>query len=325
MQYDISVIVPVYNAENYIEKCLDSIIHQTVNSLELICVNDGSCDDSLAILKKYEKLYFNDAKRKILIIDKENGGPSQARNIGLEHATGKYVAFVDSDDYIDDVMYENLICIAERENINVVLCNIINSFSDGRNVLSEPKVPLNVRIKRDEIIRWIFPALMKEDIFGGPCNRIYKRDFLIDNSIKMPEQLGYGEDAVFQMQVFDLLEVTWFDSNSYYHYIHREASQSCARPNRLEDTLIPLYKIRCFYGEKWDIDRQYINHYFLYCAIMDLVTTMRTVSWNNKWRYLKCFLQNDYLKEALYNSNITKDMYTIKIYWVYRIMKLFLI
>lgn len=321
MEYDISVIVPVYNAEPYIVKCLESIMKQTVSRLELICVNDGSKDRSLEELKKYQAENQEIQGRKIIIIDKENGGPSAARNAGLLKATGKYVAFVDSDDYIESTMYQDLIETAEKQNLNVVLCNIINSYPNGSHVQSEVKVPQNQIITRKEILELICPTLMREDIFGGPCNRIYRRDFLISNKIRMPEELGYGEDAVFQMKVFDLLQATWFDAKCYYHYVHREGSQSSAKPARLASTLEPLYKIRCVYGKKWGIEQRFINHYFIYCAIMDLVATLGCSNMIQKLNYLKYFLRNKSLKAALSDSDISKEMYTKKIYYVYRVLK----
>lgn len=324
MEYDISVVVPVYNAEKFIEKCLDSIMQQTIKTLELICVNDGSKDNSLVMLKQYQAKHADELGRKIVIVNKENGGPSAARNVGLKYATGRYLAFVDSDDYIEPNMYQELIEVAERQKLNVVICNVMNIYDDGKTVPSKIKVPVGVRIDRIGILKLICPTLMTEDVFGGPCNRIYKREFLVQNNIQMPEQLGYGEDAVFQMKVFDLLQDTWFDSNCYYHYIHRAGSQSSTKPGRLESTLEPLYKIRCDYGKKWGINQQLINHYFLYCAIMDLVTTVKNLEYKEKRTYLKYYLRNPNIKKALKDSNIKKEMYTPRIYYMYRLMKIFM-
>ena len=92
----ISVIVPVYNVENYLGKCLDSLINQTYKDIEIICINDGSTDNSLNILREYEQM-----DSRIIIIDQKNGGLSNARNIGLKEAAGEYIMFVDSDDWID--------------------------------------------------------------------------------------------------------------------------------------------------------------------------------------------------------------------------------
>ena len=101
----VSILIPVYNVENYLEKCLDSVISQTMNNIEIICVNDGSTDHSGEILEKYQK-----KDKRIIVVNKENGGLPSARNAGLEIARGKYIGFVDSDDYInsDTVSYTHL-------------------------------------------------------------------------------------------------------------------------------------------------------------------------------------------------------------------------
>ena len=93
---NVSIVIPVYNVEKYLKQCLESVVNQTLDKIEVICINDGSTDNSLNILKEYEKKYNN-----IIIIDQENKGPGFARNIGMKRASGKYIYFLDSDDYIE--------------------------------------------------------------------------------------------------------------------------------------------------------------------------------------------------------------------------------
>lgn len=317
----LSVIVPVYNVEKLLIPCLDSIMQQLVDELELICVNDGSTDHSLDVLKDYRTQHQSDAGRNIVILDQKNGGPSKARNTGLEHATGDYIGFVDSDDYVEPEMYRELLAIAECKNLDVVLCGILNCYPDGRNLPAEKKAPTDCLLGRKEILEYICPTLMREDVFGGPCNRIYRRAFLNENHIRMPENLGYGEDAVFQMQVFDALETTWIDSRTFYHYLHREGSQSSAKPCRFFNTLEPLYKIRCQYGRKWSIPDSDIANYFVCCSIMDMIATVYSKNVEGKKTYLKTLYHNNSLRKALNASTIKKEMYTRNIYAVYRVLK----
>src|SRR5699024_6933853 len=111
----VSVIVPVYNVEKYIEKCIQTLVNQTLQDLEIIIVNDGSTDNSEKIIKKYKKEYKN-----IIYVTKENGGLSSARNFGLLYATGEYVAFLDSDDYVDKIIYEKMYNKAKETNSDYV-------------------------------------------------------------------------------------------------------------------------------------------------------------------------------------------------------------
>lgn len=125
-KYDVSVIVPVYNVEKYIEKCLDSLVKQTLKSIQIIVVNDGSKDNSQIIIDKYVKEYPD----KVFSYQKKNGGLSDARNYGVQYAQGEYIGFVDSDDWIDEKMYEVLFQFAKKENYQIVMCDLI-TINDG--------------------------------------------------------------------------------------------------------------------------------------------------------------------------------------------------
>lgn len=323
MSTKISVIVPVYNAELFIIPCLDSILNQSIESLELICVNDGSTDHSLQVLYEYQKAHANAAGRTIKIIDQPNGGPSKARNTGLCAASGDYIGFVDCDDFVEPEMYKSLIQIAESMHLNAVLCGILNIYADGRCIKSEEKAPVDRLMQKKDILKYICPTLMQEDVFGGPCNRIYRRSFLREHEIGMPENLGYGEDAVFQMRVFDFLDKVWIVSDTFYHYIHRDGSQSSAKPGRFFHTLEPLYEIRCTYGEKWKIPKSVIANYFVYCTIMDMIATLRNKEFRGKRAYLRNVYSNCNFRNALGSASFPRNYYTPKIYLFYRLLKVF--
>ena len=115
----VSVIVPFYNVEGYIEKCLDTLVNQTLEDIEIIVVNDGSKDNSILIVKRFLEKY----PEKIVYLEKENGGLSDSRNYALPHAKGEYVAFLDSDDYVEKDMYEKMYEIAKKENSDMVECD----------------------------------------------------------------------------------------------------------------------------------------------------------------------------------------------------------
>ena len=114
----VSIIVPVYNVESYLDKCLNSLVNQTLKDIEIIVINDGSTDNSQKIIDKYSKKYKN-----IINITKENGGVSEARNLGLEKASGEYIGFLDSDDWIEPDMYELMYQKAKTENFDIVACD----------------------------------------------------------------------------------------------------------------------------------------------------------------------------------------------------------
>ena len=126
----VSVIVPVYNVEDYIEKCLNSLVNQTLEDIEIIIVNDGSKDNSENIIKSFLSRY----PQKIKYLKKENGGLSDARNYGIPYATGEYIAFLDSDDYVELDTYENMYNLAKKENSDMVECNFIWEYPNKARI-----------------------------------------------------------------------------------------------------------------------------------------------------------------------------------------------
>lgn len=116
----VSIIIPVYNTEKYLSRCLNSLVKQTLHDIEIICINDGSEDNSLSILENYAS-----SDERIVLIDQKNQGQSVARNRGIEIARGKYIGFVDSDDWVDDNYFEKLYCAAENNNCDIAVAGII--------------------------------------------------------------------------------------------------------------------------------------------------------------------------------------------------------
>ena len=145
----ISIITPVYNAEKYIERCVNSVLNQTYENIEFIIVNDGSTDNTAKILNRLKK---NDSR--IMVIHKKNEGVSKARNTALKKATGKYVLFVDADDWLESTMCEDLISHAEKNNSDVVICEYYNYYE----ILDKKEI---VRLK--EIKNTTFPSVCSHD------------------------------------------------------------------------------------------------------------------------------------------------------------------
>lgn len=160
---ELSVIVPVYNVQDCLEKCLDSLVEQTFTNMEIIVVNDGSPDDCQKIIEKYETNYKN-----VKGFIKENGGLSDARNYGIKRAKGKYIAFVDSDDYVDLNMYEQLLKKADEKKFDIVVCGFEEIYSDHSFIGSSC-------VKNDLIGS---DAVRKQmvDFYPSAWNKIYKRE-----------------------------------------------------------------------------------------------------------------------------------------------------
>lgn len=200
----ISVIVPIYNIEEYLIKCVNSIINQTYKNLEILLINDGSTDNCLEICNKLQK---NDSRIKVY--SKSNGGISDARNYGLVRASGKYVCFVDSDDYIDAMMIEKLYKKIKQENADVCSCDVIAISSN-----QESKVSRRYKHK------------MLDDVYYGNgfvWNKIYKKS-LIEN-IFFDTTIHIYEDLLFNYTILSKKEVKYvFIKEPLYYYVQRNGS-----------------------------------------------------------------------------------------------------
>lgn len=208
MKIKVSVIVPVYNVERFIDKCLNSLVKQSLKEIEIIVVNDGTKDNSQKIIDKYVKKYPDKIKSYI----KENGGQGSARNYGLKKATGEYIGYVDSDDFVEKDMYKKLYNKAKENNYDIVVCGNYNVSEDYQNK--------NI----DAFINNYNTDL--ENIFFGKMavwNKIYKRDILIKNKLEFKEKVWY-EDLAFTLKAIMNSNTFAFIDEPLYDYLIREGS-----------------------------------------------------------------------------------------------------
>lgn len=252
----VSVIVPIYNSENYLNRCLDSLVNQTLKNIEIILVNDGSKDNSLHICKEYSK---ND--NRIKIIDGENSGVSIARNKGLDIAEGEYVGFVDSDDYIDLNTFEEMYKIANEKNVDIVVCN----FYRDNNSIFKTKLPKNKVLEGEELKK----ALMNSStqmILPFSVKNLFKNDDK-QKRVRFKPTLKYGEDTLYNLTSY-LNDVRLFYSDKqFYHCMPNPNSAMSSKKQNFIDSLNELYleKIKIFnskglYELKQDVYDYSIGH-----------------------------------------------------------------
>lgn len=221
MNIKLSVIVPVYNAEPYIKRCMESLLMQTLQGCELIFVNDGSTDQSKAIIESYQKI-----NSRIILINQENQGVSAARNKGLSAASGEYVGFVDADDDIEADMYERLYSAAKSNNCDVVLSNY-ESELDGHRLVTKYPFPVDVVLTKDEITHQVLPFFMRSDQLNTVWNKIYRKIIIQENDIQFPERVALGEDGIFNIHFFSHMKTLKYIDYTGYHY--REIAASATR------------------------------------------------------------------------------------------------
>lgn len=226
----ISVIIPIYNTAEYLPRCLDSVLRNTYRNLEVICVNDGSTDNSLEVIKRYAE-----EDPRVMVVNKENTGVSAARNTGLDMATGAFIAFIDSDDWVHPQYFELLYYVQKKNNADCVLCGV-DITTKQNQFLEYHKTQLTITATD-------MPSVMA-DRFGRTniWGRIYRQSLI--NRIRFPVGVQVAEDTVFNMNVLCSNEDVKIIGigEKLYSYFQRGSSTIHTLPNTLKIQAIPCYQ-----------------------------------------------------------------------------------
>lgn len=299
----VSIIVPIYNVEMYIGKCLETLVNQTLKDIEIILVNDGSKDGSAEIAKKYLKKY----PEKIVYLEKENGGLSDSRNYGLPYAKGEYIAFLDSDDYVEENMYEEMYELAKKEDSDMVQCNFYWEYPDkNKKKIGELKQYSN---KKEMLVKTRVEA----------WNKLIKREILVKNpEIKFPKGLRY-EDVEFTYKLIPYVEKVSILNKPFIHYIQRGNSISNTQNERTKeifnvlDNVIKYYKEKNLY-EEYEEQLEYVYVKTVFCR--SLLRMVKIQDKNIKSQLLKRTWENVNIKfpewkknPILKNNKSLKDIY----------------
>lgn len=213
--YDISVIIPVYNVEQWLPRCMESIINQTIfNKMEVLLIDDGSTDTSGSLCDSYAEKYAN-----IITYHKINGGVSSARNYGLQHAKGLYVAFVDSDDYLEKDFYERMLYFGKKNQADLIVGDYILVFPDGKEKRYRPYANKTVSWNQDSAIR---DFLKGKDIGVNLFDKLFLRGTI--GEIKFDEEIKIGEDLYFIFEFLTHVKTVWGTFIPGYYYFQREGS-----------------------------------------------------------------------------------------------------
>ncbi len=282
----VSVIIPVYNVEKYISKCLDSCLNQSFSDIEFICVNDGSTDSSLDILTHYQKY-----DSRIKIIDKQNGGLSSARNAGVAAAIGKYILFVDSDDYISQVTVEKLYENAEKNNSDVVIFDYISGelyLSAERTLnqfqfLSEyENKPFNISVLGFNGYKFISQTAW---------SKLYRTDFIKDK-ISFCEGIIYEDNPYWTEVYLSAQRITYLPMALYYYVTNRPG---CIMQS-LGKEVFDIFKV-------YEYVEKYFSNHGLYEKYKDEINLVKLMN------YIRNYLRIEpQFKEAFYNAIMSKKI-----------------
>lgn len=294
----ITIIVPVYNTEKYVERCLKSIVLQTYKNLEIIVVNDGSLDNSLKICEKIAKV-----DERIKVFSKENGGLSSARNFGLKQATGKYIGFIDSDDYIEKSMYEYLYKLIKENQSQISIC--------GHNIVEKDKIIRQVNCDYDEVTydsKTAFKLLLEDKVINNfSCDKLFSFNLFKNVEFK---SLCYHEDVGTVFKLFYNSKFVTVGNKPYYNYVMNANSISHnLNSKKIYDSFLAYLEIHNFVLKN-DVDFKNVSVIRMaHAAIASINTFIRNKEESSNLACIiniKNVIKNN-LNLILSNKNINKS------------------
>lgn len=318
----VSVIVPIYNTEDYIEKALNSLMNQTLHDIQVILVNDGSTDNSGLIAKKYAEL----DNKKFIYIEQKNLGLSMARNNGMKYATGEYIAFLDSDDYIEVNAYEIMYNKAKEENSDIVECNFIWEYPDHKkiDIGGYPYYDRNDLAACFRSVAW---------------NKLIKKDLIFDNKIEFPEGLIY-EDFEFTCKLIPNLKTISYIKEALVHYVKRENALTKLQSNKILDIYEIINNVIKFYKDNniYDFYRVGLEYRCIKTLLLDNMSRIARISEKKRrkeffdinWKKMNNFFpdwkENEILKKqknkkSYYMRSVNKFTYYSIYIYLFRMME----
>ena len=257
----VSIIVPAYNIESYIGRCLESILNQSHKKIEILVIDDGSTDGTWNVIKHYAA-----KDQRIVAMHKENGGVSSTRRVGLEHAQGEYIGFVDGDDYVEPEMYEHLLMNALKYNADISHCGYRMIYPDGH--IDYYYGTEQLRIQDHETA--LLDLLLGEQIEPSLCNKLFHQKTLSEllESSHWNEDIRINEDLLLNYYLFKQSNASVYEDKAFYHYILRKGSAATSKKERYK-TLDPLKVISIIKEDVSDNNKLSIVVYqrYLRCLI----------------------------------------------------------
>lgn len=325
----LSIIIPVYNAEKYLNKCIDSILNQSFKDFELLLIDDGSKDLSGKICDKYAEV---DERVKVFHI--QNGGPAKARNLGIKYATGIYIEFVDADDELIPEALENLYVLT-KNNPDIIIADsqIITADEKVKNIISIEK---NNQINVEEYLKNL-NTVRKATLLHYIWNKWYKRELICENRIIFDENERLGEDFLFNCEIIDKADRVWGTDILLYKYYKRDngslsgkyIENELSRRRKMDSTFLQLYENKKIKEECYNLISRMIGSITL-ASIQGVFMPGSPNNLKEKKLYVQDFLNSEYLNYInVYSQNkgLTKSekiaAILLKNKWIYLYLILF--
>lgn len=299
---DVSVVIPVYNSELYLNECIQSLLAQTLPNCEFIFVNDGSKDNSQGIIQSYQK-----EDSRIVLINQKNQGVSVARSNGINASKGNFIGFVDADDVVQSDMFQVLYSIATQNHVDVVVSRV--KKEQDRVVVSPPN-PFQSDVIFDSkyIHNVVIPYMIRKDNLNSVCNKLYKLDFINQHQIRFPEGVALGEDGLFNMKVLAHAKNIFF--TDYSGYFYREVAGSATRNIIAKDYFkqslnMYLFDFTDYLNGKVAITNE---QQFKGLRLIDKVLAIVSIYLNAK-QTSSFFFRYRYVRNMIHNKEVQKNIH----------------
>lgn len=290
----ISIIVPIYNRENNIKRCIESILEQDYKNIEVILVNDGSTDSTLDICNSYKEL-----DKRVVVVDKKNGGVSSARNDGIKKSSGEFIQFVDSDDYIDKNMCSTLIRKIKEDDADVVICGYKKINKNNEEIIQcKSKISKNgIYGLRDE-----FSILYEKFLINPPWNKLYKKNAITNY---FETDISLGEDLIFNISNISNIKKISIINNALYNYV-QDTANSLTSINSNHDRIYIAIKIYREINKILDIHgiepeyRKAVNNILIKDTIdyFQALVLNKNIRYNEKLNKINSCVNLDYVQMA---------------------------
>ena len=287
MSTKVSIIIPAYNTEEYMAECLDSILNQTLQDIEIIVVDDGSSDNTWNILQEYQEKYPN----KVRVFHKENGGQASARNLALEYATGEFLGFVDSDDWIDHETYEEMYNKAISEGADIVVCDMVDHYPNY------------------EIYHHASVFDDKFRVTPSACNKIFKRNFA--GEVRFPVGLWYEDFEYTTKQLMKTEKISVIHKGFYHCHCREVSTMNNNNALKNKDILTVIENLQKFVDENQWKERYADVMEYLYLEHIMITTINRLeVQQNKEKKGVIRFLRAEVLKKypKFYRDSVFKGL-----------------
>lgn len=322
----ISVIVPIYNVEKQLKRCINSIINQTYKNIQILLIDDGSKDSSGKICDDFSKY-----DTRIVVLHQDNVGVSAARNKGIELAKGRYICFIDSDDYIEKNYIEELYQLMRDEKIDLGICDLNYKYTNKEDCWSTVgEKTINLKNISEEI----FLELNEKYLLYGPYNKIFKSSIIKKQKIKFIKEMSYGEDLIFNLSYLQYVKIIKTTNQTRYNYI-ADIDNSLANKYRADrfktgkiifEELYKFFEINGMLSEK---SKKYLYGRIFDDAYNNICECVKNQSCKESLKEIKKILFDQKIKESYayidnrkYSANLIKLMHHKKIVIIYIYIKM---